>query len=110
MKWLGLSLISAGYKANAHIIWDSPENPINLSSTLKKGLKREEPIFLHRCGDSLSETLHERPTPVRTARRAMTGTFSSLLKRQSSLSPVLYSCYFFSYLTKVTRIVFRDSF
>lgn len=63
MKWLGLSLISAGYKANAHIIWDSPENPIDLSSVLKKGLKREEPIFLHRCSDSLSETLHERPTP-----------------------------------------------
>ena len=51
MEWLGLSLIAANYRADAHIIWDSPENPINLGSVLKKGLKRNEPIFLHRCGD-----------------------------------------------------------
>lgn len=58
IKWLGLSLIAADYKANAHIIWDSPENPIDLGSTLEKGLKRGEPIFLHRCGN--------RPTPPPT--------------------------------------------
>ena len=51
MKWLGLSLMAADYRANAHIIWDSPEHPIDLGSILKKGLKRNEPVFLHRCGD-----------------------------------------------------------
>ena len=51
MKWLGLSLMAADYRANAHIIWDSPEHPIDLGSVLKKGLKRNEPVFLHRCGD-----------------------------------------------------------
>ena len=51
MKWLGLSLMAAGYQAEAHIIWDSADAGVNLEAVLKGLLRRDEPIFLYRCGD-----------------------------------------------------------
>lgn len=66
MEWLGLSLMAAGYQAKAHIIWDSPETSEDLGSLFKSSLRRDEPTFLYRCGDSLSETLCERPMPPPT--------------------------------------------
>ena len=51
MKWLGQSLIAAGYQAKAHIIWDSPETDISLDALPKGSLRRCEPIFLYRCGE-----------------------------------------------------------
>lgn len=50
MEWLGLSLMAAGYRAKAHIIWDSPDAPIKLDGVLKDSLRRDEPTFLYRCG------------------------------------------------------------
>jgi hypothetical protein len=49
MEWLGLSLMAAGYQAKAHIIWDSPDAPVELDNVLKESLRRLEPIFLYRC-------------------------------------------------------------
>lgn len=55
MKWLGLSLIAADYRARAHIIWDKPEAGVDIEALPKGSLRRNEPVFLYRCGD--------RPTP-----------------------------------------------
>ncbi|PZO55369.1 MAG: hypothetical protein DCF15_10630 [Phormidesmis priestleyi] len=51
MKWLGLSLIAAGYQARAHMVWDSPETSVSLGDLPKGSLRRNDPIFLYRCGD-----------------------------------------------------------
>jgi hypothetical protein len=52
MKWLGLSLMAAGYQATAHIIiWDSQEAVVNLDTVMKNSLRRHEPTFLYRYGD-----------------------------------------------------------
>jgi hypothetical protein len=50
MEWLALSLMAAGYQAKAHIIWDSPDAPVELDNVLKESLRRLEPILLYRCG------------------------------------------------------------
>lgn len=50
MEWLGLSLITAGYQAQAHIVWDDPNTPLNLKTIFKGYLRRDEPTFLYRCG------------------------------------------------------------
>ena len=47
MKWLGLSLMVAGYQAEAHIIWDSADAGLNLEAVLKGLLRHDEPIFLY---------------------------------------------------------------
>lgn len=51
MKWLSLSLIAAGYRARAHIVWDSPEASVSLDDLPRGSMRRNEPIFLYRCGD-----------------------------------------------------------
>lgn len=51
MKWLGLSLMAAGYQSTAHIIWDSQEAVVNLDAVMRKSLRRHEPTFLYRCSD-----------------------------------------------------------
>ena len=51
MKWLGLSLMGAGYHAKAHMIWDSPEAGLDHNTVFKDCLRHDEPTFLYRCGD-----------------------------------------------------------
>ena len=51
MKWLGHSLLAAGYEAKAHIIWDSSGNDFALEEVFSGKFKRHEPVFLYRCGD-----------------------------------------------------------
>lgn len=51
MEWLGLSLIAGGYQAKAHMLWDSPKTTVETDAVLKNSLRRDEPIFLYRCGD-----------------------------------------------------------
>lgn len=51
MKWLVLSLIAAGYRARAHIVWDSLEAGVSLEDLPRRSMRRNEPIFLYRCGD-----------------------------------------------------------
>jgi len=51
MKWLGLSLLAAGYNAKAHIIWDSSGNDFALDEVFSGKFKRHEPVFLYRCDD-----------------------------------------------------------
>ena len=58
MEWLGLSLIAADYRADAHIIWDSPENPIELGGVLKKALSVMSRYF---CIVAAIARCHHRP-------------------------------------------------
>lgn len=51
MKWLGCSLMSAGYKARAHVVWDSSGDDFKLDEVFRGKFKRHEPVFLYRCGD-----------------------------------------------------------
>ena len=51
MKWLGCSLMAAGYKARAHMIWDSSGDESKLDEVLRGKFKRHEPVFLYRCRD-----------------------------------------------------------
>lgn len=51
MKWLGCSLMAAGYKAKAHVIWDSSGADFELDEVFPGKFKRHEPTFLYRCGD-----------------------------------------------------------
>ena len=51
MEWLGMSLFSAGYRATAHMIWDSAAAPLESKTIFKGYLKRKQPTFLYRCGD-----------------------------------------------------------
>lgn len=55
MEWLGMSLFAAGYRATAHVIWDSAAATLEPTTIFKGYLRRGEPTFLYRCGD--------RPTP-----------------------------------------------
>lgn len=51
MKWLGRSLLAAGYNAKAHMVWDSSGANFALDEVFKGKFKRHEPVFLYRCGD-----------------------------------------------------------
>ena len=51
MKWLGRSLLAAGYNAKAHMIWDSSGADFKLEDIFPRKFKRHEPIFLYRCCD-----------------------------------------------------------
>lgn len=51
MKWLGCSLMSAGYKARAHVVWDSSGDDFKLDEVFRGKFKRHELVFLYRCGD-----------------------------------------------------------
>ncbi|MFS0518506.1 hypothetical protein ACEYW6_27955 [Nostoc sp. UIC 10607] len=55
MEWLFASLLNAGYSGKSHLIWYNSENPdTTLEQTVKKVMKRDEPIFLYRCGGRVS--------------------------------------------------------
>lgn len=49
MKWLGRSLMAAGYSARAHVIWDSSGADFALEEVFPAEFKRHEPVFLYRC-------------------------------------------------------------
>ena len=51
MKWLGRSLLAAGYKAKAHMVWDSSGADFALDKVFPGKFKHHEPVFLYRCGD-----------------------------------------------------------
>ena len=51
MKWLGRSLLAAGYNAKAHMVWDSSGADFALDEVFSRKFKRHEPVFLYRCGD-----------------------------------------------------------
>ncbi len=51
MEWLFASLFAAGYFGKSHIIWYNSDNhDPSLEQAVKKVMKRDEPIFLYRCG------------------------------------------------------------
>ncbi|MEM9149147.1 MAG: hypothetical protein AAGB19_01660 [Cyanobacteria bacterium P01_F01_bin.3] len=56
MEWLGLSLLSAGYKDTAHIVWDHSDSDVNITNTSRQAMRKGEPLFLYRCGDRPSQT------------------------------------------------------
>lgn len=51
MKWLGHSLLSAGYEAKAHMVWDGSGADFELENVFPRKFKRHEPVFLYRCCD-----------------------------------------------------------
>lgn len=52
MEWLFASLMAAGYCKRPHLIWYNSDNPNpSLEKIIKKLIRRrDEPIFLYRCG------------------------------------------------------------
>jgi hypothetical protein len=51
MEWLFACLMSAGYFGRSHLIWfDSDDLDPSLEQIVKKVMRRDEPIFLYRCG------------------------------------------------------------
>jgi hypothetical protein len=55
MEWLFASLMAAGYEGKSHLVWYDSDNPdTTLEQTVKKVMKRDEPIFLYRCGGRVS--------------------------------------------------------
>ena len=51
MKWLGRSLMATGYQARAHMVWDSSGADFRFGDVFRGKLKRDEPVFIYRCGD-----------------------------------------------------------
>lgn len=52
MEWLFLSLVSAGYWGNAHLIWyDDAQANSELEQALAEAIRQREPTFLYRVGD-----------------------------------------------------------
>jgi hypothetical protein len=51
MEWLFLSLVSAGYWGNAHLLWYNEAEAPDLEQALKEAIRFKEPTFLYRCGD-----------------------------------------------------------
>ncbi|MEO0646795.1 MAG: hypothetical protein AAFZ17_11650 [Cyanobacteria bacterium J06650_10] len=51
IKWLGRSLLAAGYEAKAHMVWDNSGPDFTLDEVFRGKFKRHEPVFLYRCGD-----------------------------------------------------------
>ena len=50
-EWLFASLIAAGYFGKSHLVWYNSDSPDpSLEKEIKKLLRRDEPIFLYRCG------------------------------------------------------------
>ncbi|MBD2666709.1 hypothetical protein [Richelia sinica] len=55
MEWLFASLLNAGYFGKSHLIWHNSDRlDPSLEQTIKKVMKRDEPVFLYRCGASVS--------------------------------------------------------
>ena len=51
MEWLFASLLNAGYVGRSHLIWYDCDKPDpSLEKLIKKLIRRDEPIFLYRCG------------------------------------------------------------
>ena len=51
MEWLFLSLVSAGYWGNAHLLWYNEAEDPDLEQALKEVIRQQEPTFFYRCGD-----------------------------------------------------------
>lgn len=52
MEWLFLSLISAEYVGNSHLIWYNDAVPdADLEQALQEAMRQQEPTFLYRCGN-----------------------------------------------------------
>ncbi|HEY9668357.1 MAG TPA: hypothetical protein V6C91_16230 [Coleofasciculaceae cyanobacterium] len=52
MEWLFLSLVSADYWGNSHLIWYDDANPNpDLEQALNEAINQQEPTFLFRVGD-----------------------------------------------------------
>ncbi len=55
MEWLFASLMAAGYLGKSHLFWyDSDKPDPSLEQVVKKVIRRDEPIFLYRCGGRVS--------------------------------------------------------
>ena len=53
MEWLFASLLNAGYFGKSHLIWynsDNDSSDTSVESEIKKAMRRDEPVFLYRCG------------------------------------------------------------
>ena len=51
MEWLFASLLNAEYCGKSHLVWYDSDNPDpSLEKLIKKLIRRDEPIFLYRCG------------------------------------------------------------
>jgi hypothetical protein len=52
MKWLFLSLVSAGYWGNSHLLWYNDAEPNSeLEQALAEAIRQREPTFPYRVGD-----------------------------------------------------------
>lgn len=52
MEWLFLSLVSAGYWGNSHLLWYNDAEPeAELEQVLKEAKRLQEPTFLYRVGE-----------------------------------------------------------
>jgi hypothetical protein len=52
MEWLFASLLNVGYFGKSHLIWYNSDNlDPSLEQVVKKVTRRDEPVFLYRCGD-----------------------------------------------------------
>ncbi|MDJ0718769.1 MAG: hypothetical protein QNJ54_31845 [Prochloraceae cyanobacterium] len=57
MEWLFASLLNAGYKGRAHVIWyDDTQPDSSLKDAVRIGIWRDEPTFLYRCGNRVQST------------------------------------------------------
>ncbi len=56
MEWLFLSLVSAGYWGNSHLLWYNDAEPnSDLEQALKEAISQREPTFLYRVGERTVE-------------------------------------------------------
>ncbi len=52
MEWLFASLLNAGYKGRAHVIWyDDTQPDSSLKDAVRSGIWRDEATFLYRCSN-----------------------------------------------------------
>jgi hypothetical protein len=61
MEWLFASLLNAGYLGKSHLIWynsDTDNSDISVEPEIKKAMRRDEPVFLYRCGGRVSLPPH----------------------------------------------------
>lgn len=56
MEWVFLSLVSAGYWGNSHLLWYNDAEPnSDLEQALKEAIQQREPTFLYRVGSRTLE-------------------------------------------------------
>ena len=51
IEWLFASLIAVRYFGRSHLVWYDNNLDPSLEKLIKKLIRCDEPIFLHRCGD-----------------------------------------------------------